>query len=87
MKQKQNLQHEVQELHSHIQVDIWTTNVNKDSLTRRILCQEAERKEREKQESLVKGLEEGVREKTVQARRDYAAVQHAAVEERRKEIR
>merc|ERR1719228_1808584 len=59
MKQKQNLQHEVQELHSHIQ--------------------EAERKEREKQESLVKGLEEG--------RRDYAAVQHAAVEERREEIR
>ena len=85
MKQKQNLQHEVQELHSHIQVDIW--NVNKDSLTRRILCQEAERKEREKQESLVKGLEEGVREKAVQSRRDYAAVQHAAVEERREEIR
>ena len=87
MKQKQNLQHEVRELHSHIQVDIWTTNVNKDSLTRRILCQEAERKEREKQESLVKGLEEGVREKAVQSRRDYAAVQHAAVEERREEIR
>ena len=51
------------------------------------MCQEAERKEREKQESLVKGLEEGVREKEAQGRRDYAAVQHAAVEERREEIR
>ena len=36
---------------------------------------------------MVKGLEEGVREKAVQSRRDYAAVQHAAVEERREEIR
>ena len=61
--------------------------VNQDSPTGPILCQEAERKEREKQESLVKGLEEGVREKAVQGRRDYAAVQHAAVEERREEIR
>ena len=36
---------------------------------------------------MVKGLEEGVSEKAVQSRRDYAAVQHAAVEERREEIR
>ena len=60
---------------------------NKYSLSGPFLCQEAERKEREKQESLVKGLEEGVREKEAQGRRDYAAVQHAAVEERREEIR
>ena len=36
---------------------------------------------------MVKGLEEGVREKAVQGRRGYAAMQHAAVEERREEIR
>ena len=51
------------------------------------LCQEAERKEKEKQESLVKGLDEAVKEREVQGRRDYAAQQEAAVQVRREEIR
>jgi len=67
IKQKQKLEHEVQELHSHIQ--------------------EAERKEREKQESLVKGLDQAVKEREVQGRRNYAAEQEAAVQSRREEIR
>ena len=49
--------------------------------------QEAERKEREKQESLVKGLDEAVKEREVQGRRNYAAEQEAAVQVRREEIR
>ena len=51
------------------------------------LCQEAERKEKEKQESLVKGLDEAVQERAVQGRRNYAAEQEAAVQVRREEIR
>ena len=51
------------------------------------LCQEAERKQKEKQESLVKGLDEAVKEREVQGRRDYAAQQEAAVQVRREEIR
>ena len=49
--------------------------------------QEAERKEKEKQESLVKGLDEAVKEREVQGRRDYAAQQEEAVQVRREEIR
>merc|ERR1719500_2247904 len=67
IKQKQKLEHEVRELHSHIQ--------------------EAERKEKEKQESLVKGLDEAVKERAVQGRRNYAAEQEATVQVRREEIR
>ena len=51
------------------------------------MCQEAEWKEKEKQESLVKGLDEAVKEREVQGRRDYAAQQEAAVQVRREEIR
>merc|ERR1712226_260847 len=49
--------------------------------------QEAERKAKEKQESLVKGLDEAVKEREVQGRRDYAAQQEEAVQVRREEIR
>ena len=49
--------------------------------------QEAERKEKEKQESLVKGLDEAVKEREVQGRRTYAAEQEEALQVRREEIR
>ena len=51
------------------------------------MWQEAERKDKEKQESLVKGLDEAVKEREVQGRRDYAAQQEEAVQVRREEIR
>ena len=51
------------------------------------MFQEAERKEKEKQESLVRGLDEAVKEREVQGRRNYAAEQEAAVQVRREEIR
>ena len=57
------------------------------SVSKLFVWQEAERKEKEKQESLVKGLDEAVKEREVQGRRDYAAQQEEAVQVRREEIR
>ena len=90
LQQRKKLELEVQELHSHIQVLHLHLHLHLNlhlHLHLHLHLQDAERGEREKRESLVAGLEEGVREREVGRRRDFAAQQEELVAARREEVR